>query len=70
MRSGTEYAKKIVEYLEAIYPERATMSEISKALGIKSCSLNPWMQTLVASKDVEITGKKGRSNLYGLRGGQ
>ena len=67
MPRKTTYAKRIVDYLEEIYPETATMSEISKALEIKSCSLNPWMQTLVANRDVEIKGKKGSSNLYGAR---
>jgi len=67
MQTRTEYAKRIIDYLEGIYPEPANMSEISKALGIRACSLNPWMQTLVANRDVEIIGKKGKSSLYRLR---
>jgi len=67
MKTRTEYAKRIIDYLEGIYPEPANMSQISKALRISACSLNPWMQTLVANRDVEIVEKKGKSNLYRLR---
>jgi len=67
MERQTKLADKIVEYLEKIYPKSATISEIAKALRMQSCSANPWLSSLLANRQIETVGRKGRSNLYRLK---
>ena len=64
MSKGTDIAKKIVEYLKEIFPSSATKTEIFSNVGIKGCTGNPWLNTLIASRKIEVSGKKGRYNLY------
>lgn len=66
MSPKVEIGQQIVDYLERIYPEAATVSDISGAVGLQSCSVHPWLSTLVANRNIETVGKKGRSNLYRL----
>jgi len=67
MERRTEFAERIVEYLRKIHPRSATLSEIAKALRMQSCSADPWISSLVANRQIEISGKKGQSNLYRLK---
>ncbi|MGA2239179.1 MAG: hypothetical protein ABSG74_08205 [Candidatus Bathyarchaeia archaeon] len=67
MERRTELAERIVEYLRKIHPKSATLSEIAKALHLQSCSADPWISSLVANRQIEIAGKKGRSNQYRLK---
>ena len=64
MSPRAEIGRQIIEYLKRIYPKTATVSDISRATRLQSCSVHPWLSTLLADRDVEIAGKKGRSNLY------
>jgi len=67
MERRTELADRIVDYLGKIYPKSATALEIAKALRMQSCSANPWISSLMANREIEIVGKKKRSNLYRLK---
>jgi hypothetical protein len=60
MTTSTDPADKILEYLKSIYPKSATKEEILKKLGMRGCSEGTWFQTLLASRDIEVTGKKYR----------
>jgi predicted transcriptional regulator with HTH domain len=67
MERRTELADRIEKYLSKIHPKSATLSEIAKALRIQSCSADSWISSLVANRQIEISGKRGRSNLYRLK---
>lgn len=64
MPKSIEIAEKIVEFLKGIYPNSATKTEILSDVGVKGCTGDPWLKTLVASRKIEVSGKKGRYNLY------
>ena len=64
MNPRPEIGQRILDCVKEAYPESRTLREISKAVGIQSCSVHPWIDTLLSSRDIEISGKKGRSNLY------
>lgn len=64
MKDGVEIGDAIVEHLKDIYPRSATKKEIFKAIDISSCSGEAWLQTVLASHDVEMGKKKGRYNTY------
>ena len=67
MERRTEIIDKVTSYLKKIYPGSATASEIAKALGIEACSASPWISSLLADRQIEVSGKKGRSSLYRLK---
>jgi predicted transcriptional regulator with HTH domain len=67
MERRTELADRIVKYLAKIYPKSATLAEIAKALRMHSCSADPWISSLLANRQIEVLGKKGRSNTYRLK---
>jgi len=67
MERRTEIVDKVTGYLKKIYPKSATASQIAKAIGIESCSTNPWISSLLANRQIELAGKKGHSNLYKLK---
>jgi hypothetical protein len=57
-------AETIQDYLKRIYPKSATKAEIFSALGVKGCCGDTSLDTLVVRRIVEVSGKKGRRNLY------
>ena len=64
MVRGTLAGHKILEYLQAVYPQAQTIEEICGKTAISRCSAGGWLKTLVSRRRVEICGKKGRFNLY------
>jgi len=67
MERQTVIVDKVTGYLKKIYPKSATASEIAKALGIQACSADPWISSMLANRQIEVTGKRGRSNLFRLK---
>jgi hypothetical protein len=59
-----DITQKIEDYLKQIYPKNATKKEIFEAVGIASCFGGTSLDTLVVRRKIEVTGKKGSSNLY------
>ena len=62
-----EVGHKILEYLQAVYPQAQTIEEICEKTAISRCGAGGWLRTLVSRRRVEICGKKGRFNLYRFR---
>jgi hypothetical protein len=62
-----DITQRILDYLKSIYPKSATKKEIFKAVGIASCCGGTSLDTLVVSRKIEVTGKKGSSNLYSCK---
>jgi len=59
-----DITKSIQDYLKQIYPRSATKAEIFSATGIKGCCGDTSLDTLLVRREIEVTGKKGRCNLY------
>jgi len=57
-------ALSVIGYINKIYPREITGNEICEALGLSNCTVQRALQTLVARGEIEISGKRGRSNLY------
>jgi hypothetical protein len=62
-----DITQRILDYLKSIYPKSVTKKEIFKAVGIESCCGGTSLDTLVVSRKIKITGKKGSSNLYSYK---
>jgi hypothetical protein len=59
-----DIAKSVQDYLKQIYPKSATKAEIFSAVRVKGCCGDTSLDTLLVRRAIEITGKKGRCNLY------
>jgi len=64
MSAGIELAERIKEYLKQIYPDSATKTQIFSKVGVRGCTCDTWLRTLVVRRNIEVSGKKGRYNLY------
>jgi len=59
-----DVTKSVQDYLKRIYPKSATKAEIFSAVRIKGCCGDTSLDTLVVRREIEVSGKKGRYNLY------
>ncbi len=59
-----DITQRIEDYLKQIYPKSATKAEIFSVVGVASCCGGTPLDSLVVRRKVEVTGKKGSSNLY------
>ena len=64
MTTGVDVGHAIIGYLKSIYPNSATKSEIFSKIGASGCVGESWLDTLVAGHKIQVSGKKGRFNLY------
>ena len=62
-----DITQKIIDFLKSIYPKSATKNEIFKEVGIESCCGGTSLDTLVVRRKIQVTGKKGSSNLYSYK---
>lgn len=64
MTEGIDIAERIKKYLKRIYPASATKKEIFSAVGVKGCTGGTWLKTLEVGRNIKVSGKKGKYNLY------
>ena len=68
MKKGADIGEAIVAYLKKIHPRSATKAEIFSGIGVSGCAGESWLETVVAGREVKISGKKGNYNLYQYSG--